>query len=215
MDKNDSETVQVAPEEVLLFVKQYNIRKKRGGIKAAEKKFGISASTISKWLKKEEEKMADQETPQETTQAEAAETPAPASAKGKRYTEEEKKAILKFIDDYNKEHKRGGLKAATIKFGATAVTISQWRKKYGGGTTEKAAAEAPKAAPAKKKAKRARVKKAKAAKAKAKPTAKAGGRLTKTLQQMAEISARMDELKPYLDEYNKLQEQFEKLKKEL
>ncbi len=204
MEQGVSETSQVSQEEVLLFVKQYNIRKKRGGIKAAEKKFGIPATTISKWLKKEEQNMADQEVKNETTQEEAA---AVASAgKGKRYTDDEKKAILKFIDDYNKKHKRGGLKAATIKFGATAVTISQWRKKFGG--------EAKKAAPTAKKATRGRPRKT----AKAAPKAaavKGGGRLTKTLQQMAEISARLDELKPYLDEYSKLMEQFNKLKKDL
>lgn len=44
--------------------------------------------------------------------------------KGKRYSEEEKAAILKFVDD----HGRGGASAAAKKYGVSPLTISTWRK---------------------------------------------------------------------------------------
>lgn len=44
--------------------------------------------------------------------------------KGKRYSEEEKAAILKFVDG----HGRGGASAAAKKYGVSPLSISTWRK---------------------------------------------------------------------------------------
>ena len=51
------------------------------------------------------------------------------SNQGKRYTAEEKAEIAQFIAGYNKEHKRGGMKAASEKYGVSVVTLSNWGKK--------------------------------------------------------------------------------------
>lgn len=47
---------------------------------------------------------------------------------GKRYSAEEKAEIVQFIQTYNAEHKRGGMKAASDKFGVSVVTLSNWGK---------------------------------------------------------------------------------------
>lgn len=46
----------------------------------------------------------------------------------KRYTAEEKGEILDFIKKYKTENGRGGQKAATAKFGVSAVTLTNWLK---------------------------------------------------------------------------------------
>ncbi len=38
--------------EITKFIKQFNARKKRGGMKAAAEKYGVSAVTLSAWMKK-------------------------------------------------------------------------------------------------------------------------------------------------------------------
>jgi DNA primase catalytic subunit len=62
----------------------------------------------------------------------------------KRYTEEEKKEILDFIETYNKENGRGGQTAAIAKYKTSAISIGNWKK--GPGKKAKAAGKAPKAA---------------------------------------------------------------------
>jgi transposase-like protein len=51
--------------------------------------------------------------------------PAP---KGKRYTADEKQAVVDFVNNHNAENGRGGVTAAVKKFGATALTIASWVK---------------------------------------------------------------------------------------
>ncbi|MEG2809934.1 MAG: hypothetical protein RR889_04715 [Akkermansia sp.] len=48
--------------------------------------------------------------------------------KAKRYTAEEKAAILDFIAQHKTQNSRGAQKAASEKFGVSAVTISTWNK---------------------------------------------------------------------------------------
>ncbi len=47
---------------------------------------------------------------------------------GKRYSVEDKTEIAEFIKAYNAEHKRGGMKAASDKYGVSVVTLSNWGK---------------------------------------------------------------------------------------
>lgn len=54
-----------------------------------------------------------------------------AASKGKRYSEQEKAEILRFVE----EQGRGGASAAAKKFGVSPLTISSWRKQAGGATT--------------------------------------------------------------------------------
>ena len=54
-------------------------------------------------------------------------------AKGKRYTEKEKARILSHVDKVNATKGRGGITAASEKYGVTPLTISNWLKKVGGG----------------------------------------------------------------------------------
>ena len=64
---------------------------------------------------------------------------------GKRYTDEVKGKIVKFVNDHNAKNGRGGVTKAVEKFGATALSISNWVKGAGGGKAKKAtkAAKAP------------------------------------------------------------------------
>ena len=68
---------------------------------------------------------------------------------GTRYSPEQKAEIFNFIEAYNTEHKRGGMKAASDKFGVSVVTLSNWGKPARVAKKKKARAKAKKA-PAKK-----------------------------------------------------------------
>lgn len=48
------------------------------------------------------------------------------SAKGRRYTQEEKENILAFVEKVNAEKGRGGQSAASKKFKISPLTISSW-----------------------------------------------------------------------------------------
>ena len=52
-------------------------------------------------------------------------------SKGKRYTDKEKAQVLSFVEKTNAEKGRGGITAASKKFGITPLTISNWMKKTG------------------------------------------------------------------------------------
>ena len=52
-------------------------------------------------------------------------------SKGKRYTDKEKAQVLSFVEKTNAEKGRGGITAASKKFGITPLTISNWIKKTG------------------------------------------------------------------------------------
>ncbi len=57
---------------------------------------------------------------------------------GKRYSVEEKAEIVAFIVAYDAEHKRGGMKAASDKYGVSVVTLSNWKRKDKGPKRRKA-----------------------------------------------------------------------------
>lgn len=52
-------------------------------------------------------------------------------SKGKRYTDKEKAQVLAHVEKVNAEKGRGGITAASKKFGITPLTISNWVKKTG------------------------------------------------------------------------------------
>lgn len=96
------------------------------------------------------------------------------STKGIRYSDEQKKEIVDFVNTYNSQNGRGGQSKAAEKYNVSQLTISTWLK---GASSPKAAkvAKAPKAPKAAKVAKAPKAEKAaKAVKApKAKKVAKA------------------------------------------
>jgi transposase-like protein len=47
---------------------------------------------------------------------------------GIRYSAEQKADIAQFIEEFNDKHKRGGMKAASDKYGVSVVTLSNWGK---------------------------------------------------------------------------------------
>ena len=47
----------------------------------------------------------------------------------KIYSADEKAEIVAYIIAYDAEHKRGGMKAASDKYGVSVVTLSNWKKK--------------------------------------------------------------------------------------
>ncbi|MEI6656714.1 MAG: hypothetical protein WCP45_18265, partial [Verrucomicrobiota bacterium] len=53
------------------------------------------------------------------------------SLQGKRYTDAEKKDVVDFVVAVNTSKGRGGLSAATQKFGISPLSISSWLKKSG------------------------------------------------------------------------------------
>lgn len=57
-------------------------------------------------------------------------------AKGRRYSESEKRKVLAHVDEVNAERGRGGITAASKKFNITPLTISNWMR--GGSPKSKA-----------------------------------------------------------------------------
>lgn len=57
-----------------------------------------------------------------------------SAAKGKRYTDAEKKEIVTYVEKINSEKGRGGQSAAAKKFGISQLTISSWLKVANGGS---------------------------------------------------------------------------------
>ena len=66
-----------------------------------------------------------------------------SGTKGKRYSPAEKQKVLALVEQVNAKKGRGGVTAAVKKFGVTALTISNWIKKEGGGAMKVAKAAAP------------------------------------------------------------------------
>jgi hypothetical protein len=52
-------------------------------------------------------------------------------SKGTRYADKEKARVLAFVEKTNAENGRGGITAASKKFGITPLTISNWMKRSG------------------------------------------------------------------------------------
>ena len=52
-------------------------------------------------------------------------------AKGKRYTVDEKAKVIAMVEKVNSEKGRGGITAASAKFGVTPLTISTWMRNAG------------------------------------------------------------------------------------
>ena len=52
--------------------------------------------------------------------------------RGKRYTTEEKREIIDFVNEYNATNGRGGQTAASKKYSVSALTISNWLKSQNG-----------------------------------------------------------------------------------
>ena len=57
---------------------------------------------------------------------------------GKRYSADEKAEIVNYIIAFDSENKRGGMKAASEKYGVSVVTLSNWKKKDKGPKKRKA-----------------------------------------------------------------------------
>lgn len=142
-------------QEIVSYVNDFNAKNGRGGQAAAVKKFGVTALSITGWLKTVKPAKAA---------AAPAKAPAPVAAKaakaapvkpakpvkiakrskvpqGTRYTEEQKKAVLEYVAQVNAKKGRGGMTAAAKKFKITPLTVSNWIAKLGGS----AASSAPKA----------------------------------------------------------------------
>ncbi len=50
-------------------------------------------------------------------------------ARGKRYTNAQKTQVLAYVDKVNDEQGRGGVTAASKKYGVTPLSISNWLKR--------------------------------------------------------------------------------------
>jgi transposase-like protein len=112
---------------------------------------------------------------------------------GVRYTPEQKKEIVDFVQQYNEANGRGGQSAAVSKFKVTPITIGAWLKAAGVSKKKGKPAKAPKAAKAAKPAK-AKKKAAKKAKAGAKKGSKGAG--------MRYSAAQKQEVIDFVNSYN-------------
>lgn len=109
---------------------------------------------------------------------------------GVRYTPEQKKEIVDFVQQYNEANGRGGQSAAVSKFKVTPITIGAWLKAAGVSKKKGKPAKAAKAAkPAK-----AKKKAAKKAKAGAKKGSKGAG--------MRYSAAQKQEVIDFVNSYN-------------
>lgn len=137
---------------IVSYVNDFNAKNGRGGQAAAVKKFGVTALTITGWLKtvkpaKAAAAPAKAPAPVATKAVKVAKTAPVKPAKrakvpqGTRYTEEQKKAVLDYVAQVNAKKGRGGMTAAAKKFKITPLTVSNWIAKLGGS----AATGAPKA----------------------------------------------------------------------
>ena len=109
---------------------------------------------------------------------------------GVRYTPEQKKEIVEFVQQYNEANGRGGQSAAVSKFKVTPITIGAWLKAAGVSKKKGKPAKAAKAAkPAK-----AKKKAAKKAKAGAKKGSKGAG--------MRYSAAQKQEVIDFVNSYN-------------
>lgn len=101
-----------------------------------------------------------------------------AKSAGVRYTPEQKKEIVDFVQQYNEANGRGGQSAAVSKFKVTPISIAAWLKAAGVSKKKGKAAKAAKAAkPAK-----AKKKAAKKAKSGAKKASKGVGKRYSTAE---------------------------------
>ena len=73
-----------------------------------------------------------------------------AKSVGVRYTPEQKKEIVEFVQQYNEANSRGGQSAAVNKFKVTPITIGAWLKAAGVSKKKGKAAKVAKPAKAKK-----------------------------------------------------------------
>ncbi len=119
---------------------------------------------------------------------------AKTAAKGRRYSPAHKQKVVDFVNSVNAEKGRGGVAAATKKFGITALTVSKWMKDAAaaGGAVIKPAGK--KSRPGARKA--------------ARGTRTAGGRA----QVLSQLSKIHDEIAAKKADLDALERRFEKLK---
>lgn len=122
-------------------------------------------------------------------------------AQGKRYSPDQKAEIIKFINEFNAANKRGGLKAASEKYGVTVVTLSAWMKKAGKPKAKPATRKSttPKAKVSRKRGRKPAARKAApAAAAKVVGVDKALARMTEIRKEIAALEKEFGELKKKL-----------------
>jgi transposase-like protein len=114
--------------EIVQFVQEHDEKNGRGGQSTAAAKFGVSALTISNWLKQAGKKAPPKKAPRKKTAA---------KKKAVRYSDLDKAEIVQYVQDYNQKNGRGGQAAASKKYGVSALSIANWSKKAGKPTKAK------------------------------------------------------------------------------
>lgn len=109
-------------------------------------------------------------------------TTKPASSKGVRYTDEQKKEVVDFALAHNAEKGRGGQSKAAAKFKISQLTVAAWLKAAGGSAPKAAKSNKVAAKPVK-----AKTKAVKAAKAPKAPKAKKASKGRFTEEQKQEV----------------------------
>lgn len=151
-----------AEKQVIVnYVNDFNAKNGRGGQAAAVKKFGVTALSITAWMKatapakpakpaaapkaaKAPAKAAKQVPAKAAKVAKVAKKAAKKGGRkapqGTRYTDDQKQAVLAYVAEVNAKKGRGGMSAAAKKFKITPLTVSTWITKFGGKATRPAAA---------------------------------------------------------------------------
>jgi uncharacterized protein YeaC (DUF1315 family) len=154
-------------KEIVDFVVQYNATNGRGGQSAASAKYSVTPLTISGWLKsagvkapkaKKAAKKAVKKAVKKVAKKAAKKAVKKAAKGGKnkkgiRYTPEQKKAVVDYVEAYNAKNGRGGQNQAAKKFKISVLTVSAWLKAAGAKkpASKKLVTKAPKAKKAAKK----------------------------------------------------------------
>ncbi|MCU0752273.1 MAG: hypothetical protein MUF86_11120 [Akkermansiaceae bacterium] len=150
-------------KEIVDFVVQYNATNGRGGQSAASAKYSVTPLTISGWLKSAgvkapKAKKAAKKAVKKVAKKAAKKAVKKAAKGGKnkkgiRYTPEQKKAVVDYVEAYNAKNGRGGQNQAAKKFKISVLTVSAWLKAAGAKkpASKKLVTKAPKAKKAAKK----------------------------------------------------------------
>jgi len=120
-------------KEIVDFVAQYNATNGRGGQSAASAKYSVTPLTISGWLKSAGVKAPKAKKAAKKVAKKAVKKAAKGgkNKKGIRYTPEQKKAVVDFVEAYNAKNGRGGQNQAAGKFKISVLTVSAWLKAAG------------------------------------------------------------------------------------
>ena len=142
--------------QIVAFAQDYDARNGSGGAMEAGKLTGLHYTTVARWRREANAtgpkllKKGEFQKPFEEQENEAATKPTRASQRegsGKRFTDKEKRSILKWLEQDTARNGYGAISRACKKFNTTAASISTWKKKFSKGKPKVVKADRPETPP--------------------------------------------------------------------